>query len=211
MSVPGDRIDVLAPPYFKPTGAQTTVEQAVINGGWIGGFHIWLYTKKPEPAVLLQVRSKKSRIAPGKLDVTAGGHYDVGEQGLDGLRELQEELAITVEPAKCELWGTRLFVDADAKKRERRFAMTVYIAEVNDLPIDQIIPQIGEVEGVYWVPLASLLRVLYGQQGELNVKGIDDQCQPSAYTVKRDAFYHNPDNYHLHLLEWIAFKSGLAV
>ncbi len=201
-----DLIDVIAPPTFTPTGITKTIDQAIADGEWVGGIHIWIYTRNPEPAVLLQVRSKQARIAPNKLDVTAAGHYDVGEQGLDGLRELREELGIDVSREDCVLWGTRLFADVDSAGRERKFALATYTTELEKIDINHIVPQVGEVEGVFLIPLKPLLKVLNGQQVELAVNGIDDAGQSSTYVVKGDAFYHNPDNYHLHLLEHIAYK-----
>ena len=203
-------VDILLPPHFKPSGKQKTIAQTIQDGDWIGGFHLWIYTKVPQPMVLLQVRSAKSRIAPGKLDVGVGGHYDAGEQGLDGLREAKEELGLTILPGQCHFWGVRLFVDIDEQGRERKFAMSTYLAELAS-NAGNIMPQPGEVSGAYWVPLKPLLEVLYAQQTQLVADGIDDKGQPSTVTVKQDAFYHNPDNYHLHMLEHIAFKLGLKM
>ena len=37
-------VDVLLPPLFKPNGHQKTIGQAIEDGDWIGGFHLWIYT-----------------------------------------------------------------------------------------------------------------------------------------------------------------------
>ncbi len=206
-----NKVDILVPPQFKPSGVQKTIAQAIQDGDWIGGFHLWIYTKMPQPMVLLQVRSAESRIAPGKLDVSAGGHYDVGEQGLDGLREAKEELGLAISPSQCQFWGIRLFADIDGQGHERKFAMSTYLAELPSIITSDITPQPGEVSGVYWVPLKPLLDVLYARQTHLVADGIDDSNQPSTITIKQDAFYHNPDNYHVHMLEYIAFKLGLKL
>ncbi len=205
-----DKIDILAPPIFEPTGRVKTIERAIQDGDWMGGIHVWLYIRSPEPAVILQLRSKQKRIAPNMLDVAVAGHYEAGEQGLDGLREAREELGVDIQLEHCELWGKRLFADVDNQGKERKFAMTTYIAEFVGTLAD-ITPQPEELEGVFIVPLKPLLQVLYGNEPELVVQGIDGQRQPATYTVLKDAFYHNPDNYHLHLLEYIAFKLGVTL
>lgn len=204
-------VDVLLPPMFQPSGITKTIEASIKDGDWIGGFHLWIYTKSSEPTVLLQVRSQKSRIAPGKLDVSVGGHYDAGEQGLDGLREAKEELGLTILPEQCCFWGQRLFADVDAQGRQRKFAMSTYVAECNNIALGDITPQPGEVSGVYSVPIKPLLAVLYRQQTQLVATGVDESGRPSEITIRHEAFYHNPDNYHLHMLEYIAFKLGLKI
>src|ERR671933_433987 len=44
---------------------------------------------------------------PNKLDVTVGGHLGVGESVLDGIREVEEELGLTVVADELVSLGTR--------------------------------------------------------------------------------------------------------
>ena len=84
-------IDVLAPPHFLPTGEVKTVHQAHLDGDWVGIFQLCIVQTLPVPAVVYQIRSHHSRFAPGAFDIS-GGHYQPGERGTDGLREIREEM-----------------------------------------------------------------------------------------------------------------------
>ena len=55
----------------------------------------------------MQRRSADKETWPDKLDVTAAGHLAAGEGVLDGLRELEEELGLRVEPEELIPLGTR--------------------------------------------------------------------------------------------------------
>jgi len=62
------------------------------NGDWHRGVHIWLLVGKK---ILLQKRSYKKDILPGRFDVSCGGHVKSGENYEDtAIRELDEELGI---------------------------------------------------------------------------------------------------------------------
>ena len=57
--------------------------------------------------MLLQRRAATKDTWPGYLDVTAAGHLATGEETLDGLREVEEELGLQVEPERLVPLGTR--------------------------------------------------------------------------------------------------------
>lgn len=57
--------------------------------------HVLVFNNQGE--LLLQKRSMKKDVAPGKWDTSVGGHVDPGEDLLDALsREMEEELGIKV-------------------------------------------------------------------------------------------------------------------
>lgn len=59
--------------------------------------HIWIYNSKDE--VLLQLRSKEKYTFPNLWDISCAGHVDLNEDPkTSALRELKEELGLTVDP-----------------------------------------------------------------------------------------------------------------
>ncbi len=83
---------ILEPPTFRISGVFKPIAQALDDEDWVVTFNLWIVQAKPIPAVVYQVRSLDTGWAPGKLDVTAGGHFSAGEEIKDGLREVREEL-----------------------------------------------------------------------------------------------------------------------
>lgn len=59
--------------------------------------HVLVFNRKGE--VLLQKRSMRKDVAPGRWDTSVGGHVDPGESLREAaMRELEEELGVTAEP-----------------------------------------------------------------------------------------------------------------
>lgn len=93
-----EKLDILQPPLFFPTGEVKSREQAYRDGNWVGTFNLWVVTNTPEPAIVYQQRGPERSWAPNMLDVTAGGHFLSGEKLTDGLREVEEELGKHYSP-----------------------------------------------------------------------------------------------------------------
>ena len=92
----------------RPTGAVAPKSEAHRLGLWHRCFHCWICGSDSEGAYLLvQRRAAGKDTWPGYLDVTAAGHLAAGEETLDGLREVEEELGLRVEPERLVSLGTR--------------------------------------------------------------------------------------------------------
>ena len=77
-------------------------------GLWHRCFHCWICGSDPEGSyLLLQRRAATKDTWPGYLDITAAGHLAAGEETLDGLREVEEELGLRVDPERLVPLGTR--------------------------------------------------------------------------------------------------------
>lgn len=92
------------------TGEVAPKSEAHRLGLWHRCFHCWISGSDPEGAYLLvQRRAAGKDTWPGYLDVTAAGHLAAGEETLDGLREVEEELGLRVEAGRLVPLGTRRF------------------------------------------------------------------------------------------------------
>ena len=92
----------------RPTGEVVPKSEAHRLGLWHRCFHCWISGSDPEGDYLLvQRRAAGKDTWPGYLDVTAAGHLAAGEETLDGLREVEEELGLRVEPERLVPLGGR--------------------------------------------------------------------------------------------------------
>ena len=102
-----EKVDVLDG-SGRPTGEVAWKSKAHRLGLWHRCFHCWIVGSDAEgPYLLVQRRAREKDTWPGCLDVTAAGHLRSGEGIMDGLRELEEELGLEVQPERLIPLGTR--------------------------------------------------------------------------------------------------------
>ena len=103
-----EKIDALDG-HGKPTGEVVWKSKAHREGIWHRCFHCWVFgvDEAGGPYLLVQRRAAGKSTWPGRLDVTAAGHLAAGEEKLDGLRELEEELGLSPDPEKLIPLGVR--------------------------------------------------------------------------------------------------------
>jgi isopentenyldiphosphate isomerase len=93
-----EKVDVLDARGAK-TGRVAWKSEAHRLGLWHRCFHCWIVAPESPsdgPDLFVQRRAAGKDTWPGKLDVTVGGHLGVGESALGGLREVEEELGLSV-------------------------------------------------------------------------------------------------------------------
>ena len=101
-------VDVREGESGERTGEVVWKSEAHRLGLWHRCFHCWVFgTDDGKPYLLAQRRSATKGTWPGYLDVTAAGHLGAGEEPLDGLREVEEELGLRVDPKRLAPLGTR--------------------------------------------------------------------------------------------------------
>jgi isopentenyldiphosphate isomerase len=92
----------------QPTREVVPKSEAHRLGLWHRCFHCWICgSDSGGPYLLLQRRAATKDTWPNYLDVTAAGHLAAGEETLDGLREVEEELGLRIEPERLVPLGTR--------------------------------------------------------------------------------------------------------
>ncbi|WP_214816189.1 NUDIX domain-containing protein [Exiguobacterium sp. s59] len=67
--------------------------QVHVDGDWHETFHCWFWKDR---FVYLQRRSTEKQDFPGKYDITAAGHLATDETVVDGVREIEEELGLSL-------------------------------------------------------------------------------------------------------------------
>ncbi|MDO8361313.1 MAG: NUDIX domain-containing protein [Actinomycetota bacterium] len=145
----------------EPTGARVGPlprSQVHAEGLWHQVFHCLLVRTDAPARVLLQRRRRTAAAFAGKLDVSASGHLQAGEQPLDGVRELQEETGLVVVPERLVPLGRRLLADDGGEGRNRE-VVHVYLAG-DDTPLTALRLDPAEVDGFVELAVADLLRLL---------------------------------------------------
>ena len=79
-----------------------TREKVHKKGLWHETFHCWLVDGTN---VFIQKRSATKKDFPSLYDITAAGHLMANEEIMDGIREIEEELGIEVDPLKLKRMG----------------------------------------------------------------------------------------------------------
>jgi isopentenyldiphosphate isomerase len=117
-------------------------------GLWHYAIHCWVYYDyNNTPCIVFQKREHNKRLFPDKYDVAAAGHYVSGERGIEGIRELEEELNIQVENYSITNYGIKKIVSLDEKIKNRelcniylcRLLGGVEITSFNSIEIQDVI------------------------------------------------------------------------
>jgi isopentenyldiphosphate isomerase len=105
-----ERFDVVDWGDGSPTGATVERNAAHAEGIPHAAIHLWICACTDGAwSLLFQKRASHKETFPDLLDATVGGHLRAGETWRDGLRETEEEIGITVDPARCVLVMRRPF------------------------------------------------------------------------------------------------------
>lgn len=136
----------------EPTGSIVPRAHVLRDGEFMLAVHIFLY--RDDGKFLLQKRSMKKRLYPGKWDVTGGG-VQAGEDSLHAAcREVQEEIGLTLPPERMQKLA-RL-------KRPPCF-FDVWICR-HSFDLHDLVLQPDEVDDVRLVSPREMLDILFAQE-----------------------------------------------
>lgn len=138
-----------------PTGAAKPRAEVHRDGDWHRAFHLWVM--HPDGYVLLQRRSRAKDLAPGRVDVSVGGHLRAGETWLDALREAEEEIGLTVRPGAVDFLHTLRSERRYPDGRVDREFQDVYATVVRDHALSDYAPACAEVTVLYELPIDRAL------------------------------------------------------
>ncbi len=188
-------VDILTPPTFEKSGTTKPVAQARTDGDWIGTFNLWIIKNEPVPSVVYQVRNPDALWAPGKLDVTAGGHYAAGEELYDGLREAKEELGREYAPEQLTYLGRKINVSPDTKGTVHHNVVDISLV-LDNSALESYVLQKEEVYAICDCPVEELVRAHKDGAYSFSTIALTNSGEKEELSVSGDSFPYNWDNYH---------------
>ncbi|MEM8925321.1 MAG: NUDIX domain-containing protein [Actinomycetota bacterium] len=184
-------IDVVDP----ATGAviDTALRSAVHAAGrWHQVFHC-LVMRPSAGTIVLQERSPHKAAFGGKLDLSATGHLAAGEQPLEGIRELHEELGADIAADSLVSIGTRLLADDQGEAHNRELVHLYFCAD--DRPLDAYRPAPDEVSRLVEIPASDLVALVGDPTLTVDTTAWDAEGGYQPHPIRRSALVADAGQY----------------
>ena len=171
---------------YKYVGEETR-EAIHKKGLWHETFHCWL---TDGVNVFIQKRSATKKDFPSLYDITAAGHLMVNEEIMDGVREIQEELGIDVNPSKLKRMGVVRDVITLPNFIDKEFTnVFLYISTFsqNDFTLQQ-----DEVESIHAVLIEDLQELFRGEVDKITcTDGMFEEIALSDFVPHETSYFHS--------------------
>ena len=170
------------------------------EGYWHQTFHCWILTQHDgKNCVLVQKRALAKKTAPRKLDISAAGHLQAGETKEDGIREVQEELGISVESSRLIDLGIRISSSGTPGVKCNREFCNVVLLEDNTPLIDHNLQE-EEVSALVEIEVEDGLKLFAKEVEEVEGNALIEENGVKRITtmkIKADDFIFRLDPYYL--------------
>lgn len=192
--------------YGKVMGIASR-EEVHQKGYWHETFHCWMVSRKEgKDFVHLQLRSPLKKDFPHLFDITAAGHLTAEETVKEGIREVEEELGLTIEfedliplgiiKDRIHLGG---FLDNE------RCHSFLYRAIEN--PYEVLELQKEEVAGMVAVEFKAFTELCLGERTEVEAEGFkvaeDGEKKPFVTTIRMNSLVPHSSDYLKEVVEGI--------
>jgi isopentenyldiphosphate isomerase len=168
---PPDELVAVCDPRGRPLAEGRPRGLVHRDGVWHRSFHCWVVRAAPRgPALLLQRRASTKQTWPGAWDVSAAGHYRSDEGLAGGLREIAEELGLTVVAGELVALERHREVLRYASGLRDREYQDVYLVR-RDEPLSAYRPDPREVTGLVVLSAPSLVALARGSLPRLVGRG----------------------------------------
>ncbi len=167
------------------------------DGDWHRTFHCWIVYRdaaSQQDYIVVQRRGPDKQFHPNMLDVTAAGHYEAGETIADGVREIQEELGITVAFDRLLPVGGRWATGRDGELVDYEFNEVFLLND--DRPLSAYHYQREEVSDLVRVRLDDALALFAGEREAIPAEALE----AGAFSVRVTDFVELADHYTYRVL-----------
>lgn len=156
----------------QPTGRSKRRTDVHRDGDWHRAVHVWVAgIDEAGPFLTFQRRSMEKDTWPGKLDATVGGHFRAGESLEETLREVDEEIGITVAVSDLRFIGRRIAVNEAEPGTIDHEIQEVFLLR-DERPLPEFRPSPAELSALVRVQLDDLLEFLAGTREFLSARSI---------------------------------------
>lgn len=170
------------------------------DGLWHCSIHCWIVRQTDGAGyVLFQKRGADKDLYPNTLDISAAGHYQAGELPEQGVREILEELGLTVDFADLIPLGIKIDIGKFEGITNHEFCRTFLLRE--NQPPSAYKPDATEVEGLVEVSIRDGLALFSGERASVPAGGIEWDASRRAWNdiameVSIDSFIPRVDSYY---------------
>jgi isopentenyldiphosphate isomerase len=169
------------------------------DGLWHQTFHCWVVRRDAAGTYLLfQQRGPHKDLFPLLWDVSAAGHLASGETPADGVRELAEELGVTVNAAQLHAVGVVPSAGRWGNLIDREFCHVFVLEQAR--PLADYRPGVPEVAALAELELRVAARLLDGHIDTAVIQGLawaaDGSTQPLVAPIRRDDIAPRPTGYY---------------
>ncbi len=183
------------------TGGVISRDEAHRTGVWHGAFHCLIIGEQNGRGyALFQKRSAAKKIAPGKFDVSVGGHYAAGEDAAAaGPREAKEELGLDIWFEDLVPLGRRVFVYCFTPGIIEHEFQDVFLLYRTIDPAELVL-QREELDGIIEVDVEEGIALFSGRLAKIGATILRADGLTERLTVSAVDFVPCLDNYYLKLL-----------
>ena len=193
---PAERFDLVRPDG-SPAGRTKRRADVHRDGDWHRSVHVWVCGLDDDgaPFLLFQRRGLTKDTWPGGLDATVGGHYRAGEGLDDALREVDEEIGLTVAQRDLRRLGVRLCVNESEVGIRDHELQDVFLLR-DDRPLTGYRLHPVELAALVCLPIVPLLNLFAGGQAHVTAQAFapgDDAV--TSLTITSADFIPSIDRY----------------
>lgn len=171
------------------------------DGDWHRAIHVWIAGRDGDgqPFLMFQRRGSLKDTWPDHFDATVGGHVRAGESWEETLREVDEEIGISVKGLTLLPLGRRLCANESVDGIIDREIQDVFLL-VDDRVLTDYRPNPHELSALVRFPLTALIAFLAGDEARLQGESIAAGAESTEVVlVDIDDFIPTVDNYSLRL------------
>lgn len=164
---PNEQFDVVTADG-EPTGRVKARGAVHRDGDWHRSIHVWVAGMDDRGSFLtFQRRAAAKDTWGGKLDATVGGHFRAGETLAETMREVQEEIGVSVDPAQLRPLGVRVCVN-DVGNSVRDHELQSVFLWLDSQPLLDFAPDPVELDSLIRFRIDDLLALFAGDVARIS-------------------------------------------
>lgn len=179
----------------------TTRKEAHEKGLWHQTFHLWIISSQGnKELILFQKRDSLKKDFPNKFDITSAGHLLAGESERDGIREVEEEIGISL--SFDDLYSIGIIKEQITLGKsffDNEFCHTYFYK--SNLPLADYNLQEEEVAGIIAFEIEQLLRLFKGDIKHVSGSGIIKRDPVEDLQVSLEDFVPHVGDYYIDILK----------